>query len=478
MKYKFKNLNSLINEKLNIYPVLTGVLFLFSELRKNSLFYTLAENISLILIVLSFTLLIDYLSRKAIKDKIKAALIATSFIFINLFYQDIFKTTFNIIDNSINFTAYCYPELLIIPLIVLVWITLAFFVLRSTKSLNGLNRYLNFLLIAFILVEIVKWVITPIPQIKLIYSEPFPINTNLLPEQKPNIYYIILDSYTSSESLRKYWNYDNSNFEDSLKQLGFFIEPNTKTAYTSTYYCMASYLNSSLLILDPSKQYNNRNFSQLILNNRLFKWLSANEYLCFNFSIFDAFGSPKYYNVFESDHFLARTIWYINFYKLRRYFKTSFLYSQINLTIFNELNLLAKKRSNKPIFAYAHLMMPHSPYFFDEYGNPTIKPRTLTNKQNYLSQLVFTNALTINLITNILTLSKRKSIIVIQGDHGYRNLVDTTSNARIDEAHTMFYAIYMPNDMLVPNNINPTNTFIKLIDKINHTKTCHKKPLL
>lgn len=37
----------------------------------------------------------------------------------------------------------------------------------------------------------------------------------------PDVYYIIMDSYPSSDNLKKYYNYDNTGFTKQLSDLGF-----------------------------------------------------------------------------------------------------------------------------------------------------------------------------------------------------------------------------------------------------------------
>lgn len=470
MKERFEKVKLLLNEKLILYPILTGILFLCNELRNNAFFYTLKENVSLILIVLAFTLFVDFLSRKFIKNKTKAALIAALFVFINLFYKDIFLFILGqkVLINFINSTTSNHPQVIIVPVILIVWVFFTFFVLRTKRFFTGLNLYLNIVITAFILFETTQWLIVPVPQIKLTDNKPFPVNADLSSEQKPDIYYIILDSYTSSESLRKYWNYDNFRFEDSLKQLGFFIAHKSESDFTSTYYCLASYLNSSSLLLDSTKRYNDKNLLQLIRKNRLFDWLRANDYLCYNFSLFDVFGSKSYFWGYEMNHFLGRTIWYAISAKLYHFLKPSSLFSPTNLRIFSELSHMRKERCDKPIFTYAHVGMPHFPYSFNEYGKPFNASDSFTDKQKYLGQLIFTNSLTLESINQILKFSPRKPIIVIHGDHGFRGLEDTTLIERSHEAHTIFYAIYTPDGITVPDTINPKNTFKKMIEYINH----------
>ena len=369
--------------------------------------------------------------------------------------------------NILNSTTANHPEIIIIPVLSMIWLAFTFIIQRTIRSLNGLNLYLNGLIIFFILFELAKWLIYPVPKIKLVDSEPFPISNDFKSVQKPDIYYIILDAYTSSESLKKYWSYDNSMFEDSLKQLGFFVAKKSKPDYIYTSFCLASYLNSSLLILDSTKHYTEKNLLQLIRNNRLFYWLSANNYRCYNYSIYNSFGSKKYYNPFTYNHFLGRTIWYTNFIKFYHFVHPSSRISYTNLRIFKKLGDLSKDSLQKQFFVYAHVMMPHFPFSFDRNGKPFSKSDSSNDEKKYLEQLIYTNTLTLKTLNNILTSSRPKPIIIIQGDHGYRYLKNISEVERLQEAHSIFFAIYSPNDMVVSDTIKPLNVFKKVVNKIN-----------
>lgn len=466
MKVNIAQIKFLLSEKLTLYPSLVGILFLVNELRKSSVFNTTKESFYLVIIVLLFSLFIDFVCKIIIKNKLKAALIAASFIFINLFYRDILLAIFNnkFLIGIINSLTSNHPQYIVIPLILIIWITFAFFVISIKRIPFGINLWLNVVIIAFIFFEISQLIFSPVEQITLTDNKPFLVNNDLSLHEKPDIYYIILDSYTSSESLSKYWNYDNAKFEDSLTHLGFFIVQKSKTKYTSTPYCIASYLNSSSLNIDYKKKYNERNLTKLIKNNRLYNWLKQNKYRCINFSHFEILGSKK--NVDIINHFLGRTIWYAIYNKLYHFLNPFLSIPQINLEYFSNLINLAKEDHEKPIFAYAHIMMPHSPYYFNEFGKPFNADDKLTDKQKYLGQLIFTNSLALETIYNILSYSPKNSIIIIQGDHGFRYLDDKKENSK--EAHSIFYAIYTPNGIEIPNTINPSNTFKILIDQINN----------
>lgn len=465
----FKRIKFILREESILYPYLIAILFLINEMRKNAAFYTLKENIYLILIVLSFTCFIDFLSRKLVKNRIKAGLISLLFIVVNLFYQDILRKLSNqkILLELIN-SLTNHPQRIIISLLFLILLICIIIILKTSEFSRETNLYFNVTILAFIFVEIVKWACFPIPQVRLVENVPFIVKTSLRTEQKPDIYYIILDACTSSESLKTYWNYDNSAFEDSLKEYGFFIAKKSRTDYTSTSFCTASNLNSSSLLLDTSKHYNEQNLFKLIRTNRLFNWLSSNGYICYNYSHFDISGSKKILRSFNVNHYLGRTLWYTIMMKYYYTFYPNTKISQTNLEIFKQITNLSKERRESPVFVYAHVMMPHSPYSFNEKGLPLNESDSLTEKQKYFGQLIFTDSLTLNLVKQILINAKNAPIIIIHGDHGFRYLEDTTKIEKEHEAHTIFYALYSPNGFLITDTINPMNTFKKLIEKINN----------
>lgn len=469
MKVKMERFKHILSEKLTLYPSLTGILFLVNELRKNGKFYSIKEIALLIVIVLTFTLVVDLLSRRYIKNKIKAALIATLFIILNLFYQDFFRHL--LLTNWSGKSTYVnHPAIFTFLLLIFLWLALTIIVLKTKKLDNVLNFYFNIVAISFLVVELTKWIFLPVPQIKLVDNEPFPVIESLSREQKPDIYYIILDAYTSSESLKKYWNYDNCFFEDSLKQLGFSVKKNIKTSYAITHFCLASYFNSSLLIADTTRRYQDWNLLKLIRINKLYDWLEANEYKSINYSPFDAFGSRKYLKAYYFDHFLGRTIWDAIALKLFNTLILSSRVSQANLRIFDKLNSVIKNDNDQPVFAYVHVMMPHKPYFYNENGVPYNNNESLTEKQKYLGQLKYTNKLIIRSVQYILNTSKTRPIIIIQGDHGYRELENLPKKEISDEAHSIFYAILTPYDIATPIIVNPENTFKMIINGINNKK--------
>ena len=82
-------------------------------------------------------------------------------------------------------------------------------------------------------------------------------------------------------------------------------------------------------------------------------------------------------------------------------------------------------KNDKPKFVYLHLMLPHFPFTFRADGTTrSVFDKETVNEyshKNYLDQLTFTNAVITELLNKILS-SRRRKVIVMEGDHGYRRL--------------------------------------------------------
>ncbi|MCX6570917.1 MAG: hypothetical protein NT006_05775 [Candidatus Aminicenantes bacterium] len=277
---------------------------------------------------------------------------------------------------------------------------------------------------------------------------------------KPDIYFILLDSYCSPASLRKYWHVDNSRFEDHLKELGFFIAEDSISAYDSTIYSLSSTLNMS----SYDDQISGTDAFGLIEKNSFTKKLIENGYKFINLSIFDIWGNRKYY---DSSYFneAANLAERILMDSLIGVVKAQFIDVEKALNaqqlIVKELMDLPgrRKMTQRPIFAYAHLMITHPPAFLDREG----KRRTfgLLSAAGYKQQIEYAGKVISSVIDRILTSSSRPPIVILQGDHGSRI---GKKEWRQKEQFSVLNAIYLPkNDYaLFSENISPPAT-LKLV---------------
>lgn len=103
--------------------------------------------------------------------------------------------------------------------------TVAWLVIRTERKLRRVKIYLNIATTLAFGFTIFQIIIHPLP---LASQRHLPRDPNeqgplVVPPNSPDIYYILMDSYTSAESLRSYWNYDNSEFINFLTSHGFQV---------------------------------------------------------------------------------------------------------------------------------------------------------------------------------------------------------------------------------------------------------------
>jgi len=112
------------------------------------------------------------------------------------------------------------------------------------------------------------------------------------------------------------------------------------------------------------------------------------------------------------------------------------------------LNLAKQATENKqsPKFVYSHVVMPHYYYYFDSLGRPVpesqLNNSNNTNKNAYIEYLVYTNKKLLDLLDHILTTPGNPPIIILMGDHGFREFAEKT-----DQKYYFmnFDGIFFPN---------------------------------
>jgi hypothetical protein len=65
--------------------------------------------------------------------------------------------------------------------------------------------------------------------------------------RKPDIYYFILDRYAGADSLKRFYNFDNSGFIRELEKRGFYIADKARGNYPKTPHSLATSMNISMI---------------------------------------------------------------------------------------------------------------------------------------------------------------------------------------------------------------------------------------
>jgi hypothetical protein len=251
----------------------------------------------------------------------------------------------------------------------------------------------------------------------------------------PDVYIILSDAYTSVEMLKKYHNEENQSFVQFLDSARFRIAPNARSSYKYTYRTLASvwnldYLSDSLDDTpDPSIKY--VQLEEMFQDNVASKWFKERGYTCINITSYPFWGQPPS-GIFNNG---SDAVDNISDFRTEVFNKTiiySFLGRIIDVwvtmpkekerheRIINATIKAAQLEISSPKLVFCHIYMPHDPYVFDRNGNLDLfsNPYNMS-ADKYHEQLLYTNTLLKRLINGLLKVPG-DPIIVLTGDHGYR----------------------------------------------------------
>jgi hypothetical protein len=440
-----------------------------------------------IAISLVFTISLYTLLQILIKNKIKAAVISSSFLI--LFFS--FGHVINMVPlryiaiGKVVITTYHFIIIILIDFIIIT----AILIFKTKKKLISINAYLNIVAIVLVLFSLINIMTQRYNHLKITenYTDG-PFNTNKKNnEYLPDIYYIVFDGYAREDILKEIYQYDNSEFIDYLTNKGFYVADQSNSNYPQTYLSVASSLNfkyiNSLSEIVGEDSDDRKLLSTMIINNNVYDILKNNGYLFV--SVPGCWTEKKLY----ADIYLQNAKMSLD----------DFHVALINLTPLGavplgknlQLNLLRDNlifglnriqdiaEINSPTFVYAHFVIPHPPFIFGKDGesiNPKgkvigkdgshyfkIYPSKKEYKRKYKNQLIFVNKKAKKLIDEILNKSNRPPIIILQSDHGPGSLTnwDDPGKTNMKERFSILNAYYLPEEgkKLLYTSITPVNTF-------------------
>lgn len=377
------------------------------------------------LFILIFVYLMMRISRVIVKDGPKSGLIASLLLVPFLFYPQYWNIFLRIIQSIAPAVArFRYATIL---LIILVGSSIVL-ILRTKRRLSLLAQYLNVLSICFVAYGVVLFLqardlgavppLEGIARVQAVLSQ-----AREVPDirELPDIYYIVLDTYTGPKALLKHMKFSNDRFVDDLSQRGFYVAEESQAIAPATLKSMVSSLN---MIKDKELLSTPRDILLAhIRSNAVEEFLRSKGYETVNFSLFPLGDTPPFYKIY----FNPRASKIMKIYEktllliLAERIEESFNYKH-NLKILSSLKAAPLSREDRPRFVYAHLMIPHEPYQFDREGNiiPYWKRRGNMDIRGYTEQILGTNKLILEVVDEILRGSSIQPVIILQGDHGFR----------------------------------------------------------
>jgi hypothetical protein len=122
-------------------------------------------------------------------------------------------------------------------------------ILKDTKTITQALNWIGILLLIYPVFNIINYSIhTNISEQKM--SESPASNVTLVPEDPnrlPDIYLIVLDSYTRADALLSDYGFDNSYFLDELRSMGFYVADCSRVNASYTHGSLATMLNMESL---------------------------------------------------------------------------------------------------------------------------------------------------------------------------------------------------------------------------------------
>jgi len=380
-----------------------------------------------------------------------------------------------------------FPHIvLIIPGLVLFALGSYFFI-RTKKSLNKPTKIVNVIAAFLVIISLLgtgEYFLTAGFSNEILSEGPLEISISpSSTDNLPDVYYIILDGYAGSKSLKQILNYDNSEFTDFLKNKGFYMAAESYSNYRATKISIPTTLNMNYVTnLSEIKGIDFTEGKELIKisrDNEVIKNFKSKGYTTY---AIEAGSKPT--NSMKNIDFRLCTIKNdaVSDFNLML-IRTSIL-NPIHVELFSNeqrdrilcgFTELAKMalRDDSPKFVLAHLMIPHRPYLFDANGEP-VNPKLLTLDDEgdiamgtweadlYLGHLKFVN-LKMKEVISKLTDTNDPPVIIIQSDHGMRGTEkqDTYEYEYVLRTFNNFKAYYFPK---VGQNIefettSPVNSF-------------------
>jgi hypothetical protein len=372
-------------------------------------------------------------------------------------------------------------------------------ILIATRKSAPPTRFLN-------LAGVVLAVLT-LGQIALAYSSriarlPIPIASSSHDRAKaePNVYYIILDGYGRSDTVKRTVGLDNSEFISGLKSRGFYVADKSRSNYCQTAISLGSSLNFTMIPdlvgkLDPQSS-DRELLYELVQDDEALKIYSKAGYstaaITTGFQGLDhykcdlPYPGPQIYSVFETAVLnktpLANSDRVVGsmFDARRRTLQAAF----------DNMVTLAT-RAVKPRFIIAHVLAPHPPFVFGPNGEPRRNgpfgfwdgsdymefvgtPKSYA--KGYRDQATYLGKMVLAMVDKVVAASPTPPVIILQGDHGSKHNLSQNSLEKTDlqECFSNLTAVYGPQDL--QKQMYPTITPVNLLRIATNYVTGSKLP--
>lgn len=481
------------------YPWLAAVVPVLHFLANNSLHFSLVEAVIPLAATLATVTCVVVVLRLALSNWHRSAAVTTAVVVVVFGYGHVESAIQGMVDDRLLFAFAVTLAASVIAVIA-----------RCGAGVSSWTRFLNLMtavLLAFPAVSLIAGMAAASSQstpnqefeTRTLFTSALQSELSSGSGDRPDIYYIILDSYARNDALVDLFGFDNSDFIRELEDRGFYVASKATSNYIYTIQSTASILNFQYL--DDLGDRIPRTSDDLVNIARYHAAAATLKDLGYTYIHLDSgilstevspladhmvsftqsgtlvhTGAASYSGTYAdssapllSSRFIRRLVRTTVFWPV---LGEQFLVGENEpyewwspsraLQMFDYLSNPIEIES--PKFVFAHIVKPHDPATFDRHGNQFDDHQGFDDYHDpsvpsaYVGQLIYVNKLVLDLIDNLLQESSEPPIIVIAGDHG--------RGISRDHRHSILGAFHLPDggsDGLYPS-ISSVNHFRYIFD--------------
>lgn len=471
------------------YPLLFALFPVLSLYLNNIDKVTVAETILPFSLSSGFAYLLLYFLNRKLKDQNKATFITTLFLLMTFSYALVAE----LLEKYLHYKNLLYYNPFFIVLWIAIFFIISYLIITSKPNLSGIVIFLSTMSVVLIAIPLVSLAIyvyqTKNVPVFSLPSNPLPkvarVKTS---DNLPDIYYFVVDRYTSNDVLNKIYDFDNSKFTDNLASKGFYVAFQSTANYLKTAHSLASTLNLEYINYLTNEVGEESNdlipLYAMLQDNKVFRLLKPKGY---KFLHFGSWWKATSRNKLADENY---NVYYIPEFT-RILFQTTYVYP---LSVYTGIYDFRKEQKDRvyhkfdklsevpdivePTFTFAHFLITHPPYVFDQKGNfvSVAQINSTSARDNYLNHLIFINNKLTELINHLLD-SENPPIIILQSDEGpfpkryeENEYIFDWSEATYEELSEkmgILNAMYLPgvDTASLYSTITPVNTFRYIFNK-------------
>ena len=480
-----------------LHPILIALFPVFLVYSQNIHLILIQGIIFPVLIILGITIALWAGIKFILKNTRKSALLTSLYVFLFFSYGIVFK----FLESNVTEEYFILIHALLLITYTSLVVFITYYVVKTRRSfgyVTSTTNVVSIILLSLVFFNIIAYNFENFSSFDDETYEPIILGNNL--NSLPDIYYIVLDEYAPLRTLDTFYNYDNSNFVKFLQERGFYVAKNSHSNYAETFLAMASTLNMKYVnyLSDTvgKESLDQRIPYQMISNNLVMKNLKSVGYEIYNFDsgwwgtrslqIADANLCSKNQNMDFHTLYALKQISILRSFDMFIKDPSSKIFHQERrdriLCQFDEITKI-KQKTEKPVFAFMHVMAPHDPYVFGPNGEevdykytfgPTGSAYLSSSEENeaYLNQLIYLTKILKETVEQLQENSDNQPIIIVQSDTGPDiSFADTTDDAHQVGRMSIFNAYYFPDEKydVLYDDITPVNSFRIIFDSYFQT---------